>query len=464
MGHEGDSVEVSTSSETKGADRIVVRDSGGVVYVIASVGAGNLQMMKGNAQPVTSFAEQDAGNAPDSGDGDFEEPSIAIDSNDIIHMVWWDKATGMGESGGARYQTFSTVTDLWVGSAVLTSITITNAPVRRATTISVDVNDIPHICAVDKQSNMGAKDTVMYANRIGGSWNTAVEVRGATAERTCTWPSLTFAKDSGGTIVPQIAYFDSLSDTAEAALGNVLNATSWTIKNLEGSATVLDADVSIACHADQNNTYVAYSDATGNLSIIKHINTNGWSTWDTPVHVDTTNDWNKPSLAINGTDLYIHAVRRDTDDIHLWADTGSGFTDLGTNEGDQTENDVKTKWAIYNNNEGSVQLDISYERFSTQRYHLHTLSTVSTVQKTFTLNAILQAVKQKTFELDARLVNRIQALQTKTFAINARLVNLRTKTFLADAILKATQTKTFLANAILKATQTKTFLIDAILV
>jgi len=430
------SVEVTSAAILTGTtvDRAVVRTSTGVVYVCV-VDSGNVQMWKGNAQPPTSFTEQDAGNAPN--DIDFIVPSIAIDSNDIISVIWWDRATGHGETGGPRYQRFNTVDaasnkDLWDSGGSELAFTKNATPTNFGTSIAIDANDVPHIVVVDEFSNMGAKDTVMYANKIGGSWNTAVEVEGATAAVVCNRCAITFAKDSGGTIVPQIVYVNVDDTDVGSAIGNVLNATSFTLFDVETVGSATDK-ASIACDSARDNTYIALRNSFSDLKIRKHINTNGWTTWETAIVVDSTDNWSNASLAIDGTNLYIFSEKISTNDIHLWLDEGSGFTDNGAFEAD-TDNDVHAKWSSYNNNEGDTQIDFVFERGSSVRWNEHILSAVTVVTKTHDTDSVLKA-----------LDNEI------THTTDSHLFAERTEDHTTDSVLKALDTEiTHTTDSVLK--------------
>ncbi|KKN08727.1 hypothetical protein LCGC14_1053770 [marine sediment metagenome] len=465
------SVEVTSAAILTGTtvDRAVVRTSTGVVYVCV-VDSGNVQMWKGNAQPPTSFTEQDAGNAPN--DIDFIVPSIAIDSNDIISVIWWDRATGHGETGGPRYQRFNTVDaasnkDLWDSGGSELAFTKNATPTNFGTSIAIDANDVPHIVVVDEFSNMGAKDTVMYANKIGGSWNTAVEVEGATAAVVCNRCAITFAKDSGGTIVPQIVYVNVDDTDVGSAIGNVLNATSFTLFDVETTGSATDK-ASIACDSARDNTYIALRNSFSDLKIRKHINTNGWTTWETAIVVDSTDNWSNASLAIDGTNLYIFSEKISTNDIHLWLDEGSGFTDNGAFEAD-TDNDVHAKWSSYNNNEGDTQIDFVFERGSSVRWNEHILSAVTVVTKTHDTDSVLKALDN---EITHTTDSVLKALDNEiNHTTDSFLKAIRTETHDTDSVLKALDNEiTHTTDSVLKKLDTEithttdSFLVNIVLV
>jgi hypothetical protein len=141
-----------------------------------------------------------------------------------------------------------------------------------------------------------------------------------------------------------------------AFYGNALNATSWTSNtNITGA---VDVEVNIvdkySMVIDSNGkiTIAFPQDTTRDLHIVEHLaSQSSWGTWETPVEIDT-GSYTSPSMTLDGTDRYIFVEEVTASDINLWVDTGSGFSEATDNDlpNAGTFNDVKVKWARYNNN------------------------------------------------------------------------------------------------------------------
>jgi hypothetical protein len=89
----------ANTNSISGGERVLVRDSDGVYYtVVVDDTDDKIEVWK--SADGSSWAQQDAGNSPTGADS--EAVAAAIDSSDVIHIVWWDAGVGL------RYQTFDT--------------------------------------------------------------------------------------------------------------------------------------------------------------------------------------------------------------------------------------------------------------------------------------------------------------------------------------------------------------------
>jgi len=357
------SVEVTSSGGVGSGVRKIVRTSTGVIYVVLINGTA-IEVWK--STDGTSWAEQDTGNNPDS--TGYQHPSCAIDSNDIIHIAY---SANVSMTGGTRYVKFHTV-DAATNKNTFQGDELAQALVKqpvKENSIEVDANDDPHIAYVNNAANMGTDfNTVFYTNKIGGSWNTKVEIKGAAAEKNCLTPSLFIGQptNSVGADRPIVSFRNTSDGNAEITHGGALNATSFVTE----FAYQTTNDVFTNCAIDSNNDIHATSrNASVHLMIRTHLATQAtWATWETEETASTTG-YNTDSLAIDGTNRYIFAESVTPNDIDLIKDEGSGFSSSTLETG--TFVNVKAKWAAKNNNQGATQIDYVFGESGTVRWNKH---------------------------------------------------------------------------------------------
>lgn len=111
------------------------------------------------------------GDGPDTG-GNVQYGSSAIDSAEIIHVVWLSVTAAK-----VYYCTYNTGDDTW-GSReeVATGISYDDLS-RVGVSIDVDTADKPHVVYVHKAAGH-TYESVWYKNRVGGSWSGAEQVYG----------------------------------------------------------------------------------------------------------------------------------------------------------------------------------------------------------------------------------------------------------------------------------------------
>ncbi|MEK6862008.1 MAG: hypothetical protein AABY07_08645 [Nanoarchaeota archaeon] len=350
-----------TSANTNRIDRsarVVVRTSTGILYIIVHDDTNDgIEVWKGNSVNPISFSEQDSANNPQSA-GRYISPSGAIDSSNIIHIAYYDLN---GKSSALRYVIFNTSTDTFSGDVSVKDIGSGN-PAEVGTAISIDSNNIPHIVWTDVNKSAGVDyDTVYYVNKIGGVWNTQVEVEGVTANKLCRFGDLTIDKDN----IPEISYTNNIDDQVTAALGNANNATSFSLFDVDSSVTDFFKG-SIAIEPS-GNTHVAYLQRTFGVNDIvrveirEHIYGNAWTTWETIQVIDTDIGPGEAtvnmsiSLVIPDTRRYIFVEELDTNDIIFYRSSDSTWINQKLETG--TYNHVNTKWAFNNNNQKLDRID-----------------------------------------------------------------------------------------------------------
>lgn len=448
-------VQVTSAGVIDSGNRLVVRSSGGTVYVFVNNG-GNIQAFKGNAQPPTSFTEQDAANAPDN--AEYDGVAAWIDSADLVHVVYQFRDTAaMTPTPEIRYATFRTIDhatsqDVWVitDEKVATLDNGGGFSAFNKVAIALDANNDPHVSWTEQATVMGADlETVSYANKIGGSWNAKVVVAQKSAASGIMGMLDMIVADPASSVNADrpiiICEAEGNETDLDAYHGTALNATAFTQASDVTGASGIIGEPTIAIDSAEKIVIAFIEQGTADLMIVEHLNSSAWGTWQTPADVDTAQNYTQPSIVINGTNMYIFTISTADFDLRLWKNLGAGWSEETADTHLPqvgTFGDPHGKWQNRNNFEGGVQLDYVFaDGGGAVRWQEFSLVTTNT----------------KTFSIDARLVNR----RTKTFLADAILLAVKTKTFLIDSVLKAVQTKTFSIDAALKDTFTKTFTIDA---
>lgn len=348
----------TTHSQQRG-NRVLVRNSSGTPYVVMTdEDATGIQVWKGNSTTPTSFSEQDAGNAPAS--GVYGSVSAAIDSTDIIHIVYMEDD---GKTSACRYVTFDAdgTTDTYSGDTDIDS-NLGGDPVtinQLFSAIAIDSNDVPHVVYTRSDSNMGADyQTATYSNRIGGSWRSGVEIEGATAEFNVEDYDIAIDADN----LPVVSYY-RINSAFRGAIGNANNATSFTLQTFNSGVnnqSPIPRESSIAVDSEGNHHIAWIQHSAVNdwqLKIREHSYGDAWTTLQTETTVTSNtsdNEWFTPALVIDGTNKYIF-LEEENHDVEYWYDTGSGWTSGGTLE-TGTYNTVRAKWAFWVDNDSTGAL------------------------------------------------------------------------------------------------------------
>ena len=211
------------------------------------------------------------------------------------------------------------------------------------TAIAIDSNNIPHI-AFSQYPSKGGLPSLYYINKVGGSWNAAVEVEGATNGTDCLGQDIAIDADN----LPVISYKRTggagTSAGGKAAIGNANNATSFTLQLVidAGGGDVALSNSSIVVDSSGNH-YIACAGSNYTSYVWKHNYADAWTIWSSLSILGTTNV--PLSLVANGTDIYYFYEDSGTNDIRYDKYTGSwaGETNLETG----TFNTAKAKWARY---------------------------------------------------------------------------------------------------------------------
>lgn len=325
----------SSGSQIQGS-RVLVRTSAGIPYVIAYDRLNDgIEMWKGNGTTPTSFAEQDAADSP-SATPQINDTAIAcyIDSSDVIQVYYIEEN---GKSSFIGYATFDTSTDQWAVTGSVVNLSAIDIIVGSHISVAVDSNGVPHIAYTSEDSNMGSDfATVFYVNKVGGSWNTPLQVKGAIAEQNCRFPEIAIGADDA----PVIVFSNVTSSDIEKAIPNFPrnNPTSFTISDVDSTAAGGTNQVSVVVAADGTHWFAGVD---SDNSIIVYEGTTAR---------DTGNTGTDPTLVAVGTDIYVFYEDTADNDIkyNRWNGTSwDGEVSLETG----TYNNVKTKWAFVLDND-----------------------------------------------------------------------------------------------------------------
>jgi hypothetical protein len=336
-------VTTANSNSLPNAARIVLRNSSGHPIVVYKQSDTTIALIKANTANPTSFADWDSGltyttNTIVCG------ISAAIDSSDIIHLSWIDD---IGASSDLKYATCSAVADLTSFSAVVLNSDIGSDPTITSlfTAIAIDSNNIPHIaCTLYPSISGGSTYTVDYYNRIGGAWSTVVSPI-KTKNIHSSFFSLAIDKNN----IPVISVNRNATEVY-ALIGNGNNATAFTLQSVATANTV---GTSIAVDYDGNH-WIAFTNSSGYISLIKHNVGDAWSTWQTAI--TNSNAGANPSLCIINTDVYVFYEDENNDIVYdSWdGSQWTGETVLETG----TFNTVVAKWAFWADNDSLGKLEI----------------------------------------------------------------------------------------------------------
>lgn len=271
----------------------------------------------------------------------------AIDSSGVIHIAHYQNAFSFPNYIKAiSYSTFNTNTDSFtLSNQLVTSWSTTESKdIFHLYDIAVDSNNAPHI--LYDQDFFSGSDVLRYRNRVTGSWQTQRTVEAVPN----THGSITINEDN----IPEIAYINNTDGDLTAAVGNLNNASSFTLHDVDTDVGSFGATIGID---DAGNTWIAYVDETGAtdyLAIAKHDDASAWTTgWTT---AGSTIYAVGPSMYIRGSDVYIFFQQGATQDIayDVYSDDASSWAGEVVIE-TGTYNNAAVNWANYNlNDDGRI--------------------------------------------------------------------------------------------------------------
>lgn len=373
--------------------RAVVRDTTGIPYVVVENETDNaIDVWMGNSTTPTSFSQQDAANRPTA--TDYGHCSCAIDSSGIIHIVYmYDN----GKSSQARYVTFNTSTNVYAGDVAIIA-DVGNDPGSIGTMfcdVAIDSNDIPHVVHSQFTTNMGTDYySCHYNNRIGGAWNaSSVFVEGSSNNLYTE----NFAIDINASNIPVITYrpdADLLSFAVlSRATGNANDATSFTLIDLDTSTGTSAVNMPTIAVDSGGDVWVAYQDSDNSPLVYEGTTDRSPTSTNMPFHAGI-------SLAHVGTNTYLlyedtlNDIGYDVWNGSAWA----GFTslDAGTFENPKFKFGSYVNFGSdgvdYGNGAGIPELDYVYSNGTDVFFNTITFAAATSIK---TINGLAKAsVKQ----------------------------------------------------------------------
>ncbi len=365
-------VDANAANGLEAGNRVSIRDSNDRVYVFVNAG-GNIRAYKGNitGEPA-SFAEQDAGNAPD--DADNVGIAAAQDVDGLIHVIYYflDPAA-MQAAPLVQYATFRTsahptTQDVWdiVDEEVAAIVNSQgDYSFTKLLAIALQLGTEPHAVWNDERADMGNQiENIQYANRRDGAWKAKVEVESVSEASGFFGLDFMIAppNNSIGVDRPIVAMIEATGLSVNH--GNAINATSFvqapgvTTSQLE----TVNTNVGMVIDTDGDIT-ICYVQNDGDLAVIQHLATQAtWDSFETEVVVNSSNNHIYPDLAAIGTDLYIIVEDSDDNDLRMYKNTGTGWSEE-TGDADLpnvgTFSRPRIKWARYYNDSANFDFDDS---------------------------------------------------------------------------------------------------------
>lgn len=337
--------DTSDFGELSISGRQILRDSKGTLYTIIA------------ADPyIEIWGSTNGGNNWTRRHGATVGPSITypasiamvMDSNDMIHFVYAQWKPG-DSSYDILYSNFDTVTNLYLSTAQ--TLDSDAAASNSEVAISLDSNNVLHVVYRDASQ-------LSYKNNVTGTWATTVQV-----ENTANTIGLDITISDEN--IPEISYIQTTDQDLTAAQGNLNNATSFTLYDVDASvfSAATRAGTSIGIDIT-GNSWITYIDSDGDIALAKH---SDGSTWDSAgnwtVNTDKTSDGFEPSINIDGSNIYIF-YQNDQDDIVYDKFNGSSWQGDEVVEMHDGLQDLKTRWSYINNFDSSGTAN-----YQTQSFH-----------------------------------------------------------------------------------------------
>lgn len=292
----------------------------------------------------------------------------AIDSNDLVHVV-----AANDVNSDTRDVAYATITDPDGGSPSWSSweavATYDQPPPfsHGRVSISIDSNDKPHVCYLDITKFMGTNyNQVYYTEKTGASWSTPVEVSNISDAHWQLAPSSFSLKASNN---GEICMFAS-----QDLHVNTLTSGSWgTASSLNITATIVDWSNSGGMILDTS-------------AVVRELAQDFGSPYE--LYVDDTDtgargyaqsgNRHMASIGADGDDLYVFYI--DTGrDVHLYSNTGSGWTDEGDLNAGTGLDGILVGWS-WNNLNNTTSIDyIYYDNFAGVWWDEWTLSSGITI-------------------------------------------------------------------------------------
>jgi hypothetical protein len=332
--------------------RVIVRDSDGDLFVVVEdTTDGAIEIWKSTDNGET-WVEQDTSNNPDG--TDYTAPSIAIDSNDLIHIAYWDPG------GGIIYATFSATTSTFVSDTrLVVEAAGTSNPY---TTIAIDGDDHVHIVYTDTFSGY---ETPIYLRNVNGWEAEWLSSYCQVVSVNCRYPHILISKNNEyNDIDIPIIGVARMNSTIALYIGDKTDPDNYSGQSTNPAEPDGDNTLSLA-EDSKGNVYVGW--IADNTNLMRSLKSYG-QTWASGIGGDFINDGTRtyasPSVAVSGDDVYILAEQTVDGLVELHKVRDSATSTAVRLSGSADFQEVRTKYATYNNHFSDQYVDFVYSNGS----------------------------------------------------------------------------------------------------
>ena len=227
----------------------------------------------------TTWGELDAGNNPSA--NVYGSASAAIDSNDIIHIIYMMDDI---KDSQLLYIQFDTTDGTFKnGEVVVDDLGADIVDLTEGhTAIAIDSNDVPHVAF--RNDEKSDDWTINYINNVDSAWNSGdyYEVEGETNGKVCSYPDITIDADDK----PCISYGNSTDNDVGTAQGNANDATSFDLNDVyDGAGSSYFPSITVD---SSGNHWVSFNHDDNYIYIISHDYGDAWASWNVAI-TDGTN-------------------------------------------------------------------------------------------------------------------------------------------------------------------------------
>ncbi len=337
--------DASNMGALPGEGRQVVRTSSGYLY---SFIAG--KMWKSTDGGAT-WAQKGA-----SKSGIFN--TLAVGSDDTLHVTFGTSTTGI------FYDTFSTSSEAFAGLNQSIHAYTAGESIEDSVSMALDSNDIPHVVYI--YNNSGATDTfLIYDSKVGGSWHTHYLVLedNATGGTTDIFsPEITINESD----YPEVVEYNAMTGTVRGKAANANAATAFATYVIDDSV-VGTPTIGIDSSGNTWVAYADSGDKIS-LAKYSGTDFTGWYTsgnW--AVNTSKTQKGYKPSIVVDGTNIRV-LYQDDQNDIVYDTFNGTSWSGETLLEEHAALQDVKARGSFLNNYDSTGVAQLKYNTYYFNTY------------------------------------------------------------------------------------------------
>ena len=325
-----DNIIASVGARQESGARVCIRSLDGTIYYLMN-DSNNFLIFRDSRDDGVSFGNSTF--ATDSANGAL---TLALDSTNKIHIFWWSAGVGL------RYRVYNASTQSFA-TATVTAHSDTTTSTNPYLAVTIDSNDIPHVCFASEVSDPATR--VEYMNRIGGFWGTPINVTSIGVANVVFKFDITIDLDD----IIQIIIAESNTDDVDAYIGNQNDATSFSTFVIDTTASTGTWLPSIVIDK-KGDTHTCWIDSTGNIQSIIHIKAKAWSAWEVITTVVSGSNEDTSMTIDQSGHLYIFSTTSaNLTQYALSTNNGKLWTSLRNhNIPSIVDEHVKTRWSFLN--------------------------------------------------------------------------------------------------------------------